>query len=77
MIILSIRTRRPIKYHQTVVEQQPDPATTVTKASDIWLIPGDDDMVQHIRPIKKSGPLDILLLGENKMISNTIMINHA
>ena len=62
MIILSIRTRRPIKYHQTVVEQQPDPATTVTKESDIWLIPGDDDMVQHIRPLNKSVREEIVTL---------------
>ena len=49
----------PSKDHHTVVDQQPDSATNVTKSSDIWLIPGDDDMVQHIRPINKSGQKDI------------------
>ena len=28
----------------------------LTEASDIFLIPGDDDMVQHIIPINKSIP---------------------
>ena len=56
IITLSIRTRRSSKDHQTVVEKQPDPETNVTKSSDIFLIPRDDDMVQHISPINKSGP---------------------
>ena len=53
---------RPIKDHQTVFEKQPDPAKQLTKSSDIWIIPGDDEMVQHIRPINKSGPQDIFSL---------------
>ena len=36
-----------------MVEQQTDPETNVTKASDICIIPGDGDMVKHIRPINK------------------------
>ena len=39
-----------------MIEQQPDPSPSVTKTSDIWLIPGNDDMVNHIIPINKSGP---------------------
>ena len=73
---MGIRIQRPIKYHQTVVEQQPDPATTVTKASDIWLITGDDDMVKCIRLINKSGTQDIFLFGEMKMSSNIHTRNH-
>ena len=60
IIIPSIRTQRPSKDHQTVFKQKPDSATNVTKASDIWMIPGDDDMIQHIRPLNKSGPQDIV-----------------
>ena len=59
IIILVIRTLRPSKDHQTVIEQQSDTSPNVTKASDILLIPGYDDMVQHIRLINKSGPQDI------------------
>ena len=54
--ILSIWMRRPSKYHQTVVKHQPDPTTNVTKASEILMVPGDDEMVLHIIPIKKSVP---------------------
>ena len=54
--------RSPSKDHQTVVDQKPDPATNLTKASGIWMIPGDDEMVQNIRPINKSGPRDIFSL---------------
>ena len=32
------------------------------KASDIFLIPGDDDIVEHIRPINKLGLHDIFAL---------------
>ena len=60
--ISSIKTRRPIKNQQALVEQQPDTETNVTKVSDVWLINGDDDMVQHIRPINKSGPQEIFAL---------------
>ena len=67
IIILSIRTLRPRKYQQILVEKQPDPETNLNKASDIWLIPGYDDMVQHIIPINKKVPQDISLFGENKM----------
>ena len=44
---------RPSKDHQKVIDKQHDPSPNVTKASDILLIPGDDDMVQHINPINK------------------------
>ena len=54
IIITSIRTLRPSKDHHIVANQQPDPATNVTKASDIWMIPGDDEMFQHIIPLNKS-----------------------
>ena len=57
-----MRTRRPSKDHQTVAKQQPDPEINVTKASAIWLINGDDEMVQHIRPLNKSEPQDIVSL---------------
>ena len=50
---------RPIKDQHIVIEQQPDPSPNVTKASDIFLTPGDEDMVQHISPINKSGPQEI------------------
>ena len=49
-----IRTLRPIKDHQTAIEQQSDPLSNVTKASDIFLTHGDYDIVQHIIPINKS-----------------------
>ena len=52
----------PSKYHQKVIEKLPDPSPNVTKASDIFLIPGDDDIFQHISPIIKSGPQDIFAL---------------
>ena len=54
-----MRTLRPSKDHHTGIDQQPGPPPNVTKASDILLIPGDDDMVQHIRLINKSGPQEI------------------
>ena len=54
-----IRTPRPSKDYQVVIEQQPDPSKNVTKSSDILLTPGDDYMVQHIIPINKSGYQDI------------------
>ena len=77
IIIPIIRTRRPSKYQQILVEQQPDPETNLNKASDIWLIPGYDDMVQHIRPINKKVSQDISLFGEKKMSSNTHTRNHT
>ena len=57
-----MRTLNPIKDHQTVVNQQPDLATNVTKASDICLITGDDEIIQHIIPLNKSGPQEIVTL---------------
>ena len=57
-----MRTLRPSKDHHTGIDQQPGPPPNVTKASDILLIPGDDEMVQHIRPTNKSGPQDIFAL---------------
>ena len=45
-----------------MVEQQPDPAKNATKASDICLIPGDDDIVQHMRPLSKPGPQEIVAI---------------
>ena len=62
IIIPLIRTLRPRKDHHTVIKQQPDPSPNVTKESEILLITGDDDMVQHISPINKSGPRDIFFL---------------
>ena len=62
IIILIIKTLRPSKYHQTVIEQQPDTLPNVTKASDNFLIPGDDEIVQHIITINKSGPQELLSL---------------
>ena len=53
---------RPSKDHQTVIEQQYDPSPNVTKACDILLSPGDDEMVQHIIPINNSGTQDIFSL---------------
>ena len=50
LIIPIISSLRPSKYHHTVIEQQHDPSPNVMKASDILLIPGDDDMVQYISP---------------------------
>ena len=67
---------RPSKDHQSVVDQQPYPEKNVTKASDIWLITGDDDMVKCIRLINKSGTQDIFLFGEMKMSSNIHTRNH-
>ena len=55
-------TQRPSKDHQTVVKQQPDPETNLTKTNDIFLISGNDYMVKHIRPINKLGLQDILAL---------------
>ena len=57
-----MRTLRPSKDHHTGIDQQPGPPPNVTKASDIFLIPGDDDIFQHISPIIKSGPQDIFAL---------------
>ena len=37
----------------TVIEQQPDPSPNVTKSSDIFLTPRNDDMVKHAIPINK------------------------
>ena len=54
----------PIKYHHTVIKQQLDTPPNATKSNDIFLIPGNDEIVQHIRPINKSGPQDFLLLRE-------------
>ena len=51
----------PIKDNHTVINQQPGPSPNLTKASDIFLIPGDEEMVQHIIPINKSGPQEIFL----------------
>ena len=59
IIIPSIRTRKPSKYQHILSEQQPDPETNLNKASGIWLIPGYDKRVQHIRPINKQLPQDI------------------
>ena len=44
---------RASKDHQIFIKQQPDPSPNVTKASDIFLVHADDEMVQHISPINK------------------------
>ena len=43
-------------YHHTDIKQQPDQSPNLTKENYILLSPGDDDMVQYISPINKSGP---------------------
>ena len=61
-IILIIRALSPIKNHQKVIKQQPDPSHNAIKANDICLIPGNDEMVEHIIPINKSGLQEIFTL---------------
>ena len=75
--ILIIRKLRPSRDHQTFIKKQPDPSPDITKASDIFLIPRDDEMVQHVSLINKSGPQDIFLFRENNMGSNTHTKPHA
>ena len=58
-MILIIRTLRPIKDHKTVLEQQPDPSPNATKVNEIFMISGDNEMVQHIIPINKLELKDI------------------
>ena len=67
---------RPSKDHQTVIEQQPDPSLNVTKERDLLIIPGDDDMLQHISTINKLGT-HVFFFGERKMSSNMRTRNHA
>ena len=55
-------TLRPIKYWKKLIQKQPDPSTTVMKASRIFQMPGDDKMGQHIIPINKKVPKDIFIL---------------
>ena len=62
IIILNIRTLVPINDNQTSIKQQTDLSPNVTKASDIFLMPGDDDMGQQIILINKSGPQDMFSL---------------
>ena len=62
IIILIIRTLRTINSRQEVIKQQTAPSPNVTKASDIFLMPGGDDMGQQIIPINKSGPRDMFSL---------------
>ena len=45
----------PSKNHQIFIEQQPDPSPNVTKSSDVLLNTGDDEIVQPISPVNKSG----------------------
>ena len=52
----------PRKYQHTVIEKRSAPSQTVIKASGIFLIPGESDMDQHIRPITKTGQHDIFSL---------------
>ena len=70
-------TLRPSKDYQIVVEKKADPETNVTASSDIWLIPGDDEMVQHIILINKPGPQYIFISLEKEMSSNMYTRNHA
>ena len=49
----------PSKDHHTVIKQEPDPSPNLMKKSNILLIPGYDDIVEHIIPINK--------LGQNKV----------
>ena len=53
IIIPVIGTLRSSKFHHIVINKQPGPSPKLTKASDIFLIPGDDDMVKHISLINK------------------------
>ena len=57
-----IRTLRPSKDYQTVIEQRPDPSQDAKKDNDIFLIPGNDEIVQHIIPVNKQGLQEILAL---------------
>ena len=53
VISISIRIMIKSKDKWTVIEQQPDPSPNVTKSSDIFLTPRNDDMVKHAIPINK------------------------
>ena len=55
-------TPRPSKDHQTVIDQQPDPSPNEVKENENFLIPGNDEMVQHITPISKSGAQELFAL---------------
>ena len=62
IIIRIIMTPRPSKDHQTVIDQQPDPSPNEAKENEKFLIPGNDEMVQHITPISKSGAQELFAL---------------
>ena len=62
IISISISIMRPSKDNRVVIEQQPYPSTNLTKASDIFLTPVNDDMVQHTSPINKSILQDVFTL---------------
>ena len=74
-----IKTLRPNKDRQAVIAQQPAPSPTVMKSSGIFLVPGDDDMGQHISPINKPVPQEILVIWrkENNTGSNIHTKHHA
>ena len=48
------------------MKKQTDPSPNATKDSEILLIPGDDETIQHIRPINKSGPQEIVALWKKE-----------
>ena len=57
---------RPSKDNHTVIEQQPYSSPNVTKASDIFRITGDVEMVQHIIPKNKSGLQEFFSLNRKE-----------
>ena len=72
MIISIIRPLRPSKHEQTVIAQQPASSPTSTEASVNFPMPEDDDMGQHVSPINKPGPQEIILLHKNRSGSKMI-----
>ena len=60
-IIPIIRTLRPSKDQQTLIQKKPDLSRTVMKASGIFTMPGDDEIGQHIIPINKTVPQDVFI----------------
>ena len=51
IIILIIRALIQSKDYQTVIKKQPASSLNLTKASDMFPVPRDDDMDKHSSPI--------------------------
>ena len=47
--------RKKSRDNQAVIKQQLSPPSTVMKASGIFLMSGNDDIGQHVRPTDKTG----------------------